>query len=80
MTAVPMRVAMSPVLMSAAALIGRQSLDNTIPSQHTSIHGEVSTDHKRTHSRVLLCKPVRLISEICLIFPAIDENQAGKSR
>jgi hypothetical protein len=63
----------------ATALIGRQSLNNTIACQHTSVHGKVPAHHKRTHSRVLLSQAVGLVGEIGLIFSAIDEHQTGEA-
>ncbi len=62
-----------PPLVSATALIGRQSLDNAIACQHTSVDREVAANHERTHGCILLSQTVGLVSEIGLVFPTIDE-------
>jgi hypothetical protein len=68
----------SPV--SATALIGRQSLDNAIACQHTSIDRKIPAYHERPHCCVLLSQPVGFVGEVCLIFSTIDEDKTGKPR
>lgn len=65
---------------SAMALIRRQSLDDAIASQHTSIHREVAAHHEGAHSRVLLRQSVALVREVRLVFAPIDEHEAGEAR
>lgn len=65
-----------PPSVSATALIRRQSLNNAIASQHTSVDGKVAAHHKRPHRSILLSQPIGFVGEIGLIFPTIDENEA----
>jgi len=69
----------SPPVMSATALIGRQALNHSIPRQHPSIHREVSAHHKRPHCSVLLSQTIGFVGEISLVFPTIDEDQTGEA-
>jgi hypothetical protein len=62
----------SPV--SATALIGRQTLNNAITRQHTSIDREIAADHESPHSRVLLSQCIGFVAEIRLILPTIDKH------
>lgn len=72
---------MSPSFpVSATALIGRQSLDNAITSQHPSIDRKISADHKRPHCCVLLGQSSGFVREIGLVFSPIYLHVAGVSR
>jgi len=62
----------SPV--SATVLIRRQSLNNAIACQHTSIHRKVPADHERPHSCVLLGQSIGFVCKICLVLSSIDED------
>jgi hypothetical protein len=66
--------------VAATALIRRQSLNNAIACQHTSIDRKVAAHHERPHSRVLLSQPIGLVGEIGLVLSAIDEYKTGKAR
>lgn len=66
--------------VSATALIGRQSLDNAVACQHTSVDRKIPAHHERSHCRVLLGQPIGFVGEIGLVFSAVDKNQTGKTR
>jgi hypothetical protein len=65
----------SPLL--AVGLVYRKTLDNTVPSQHAAVDGEVSAHHECTHGGVLLGQHVRFVCKIRLILAAVHENQAS---
>jgi len=72
------RVAMprvSPVL--TADPFGRQSLNNAVSGQHTTVLGEVPAHHEGPHRGVLLRKVVRLVREVGPVLPAVHKNQTG---
>jgi hypothetical protein len=69
----------SAVPVAATALIGRQSLDNTIACQHTSVHGKIAAHHEGTHCSILLSQAIGFVGEICLVFPTVDQHQAGEA-
>ncbi len=58
-------------------LIRRQSLNNAIACQHTSIDGKVSAHHKRPHRCILLSQSIGFVREIRLVLSSIDEYQAS---
>jgi hypothetical protein len=62
----------SPV--SATVLICRQSLNNAIACQHTSIHGKVPTNHECPHGCVLLSQSIGFVREISLVLSPIDKH------
>jgi len=62
----------SPV--SATVLIRRQSLNNAIACQHTSIHGKVPTNHECPHGCVLLSQSIGFVREISLVLSPIDKH------
>ena len=66
--------------MSAAALIGRQALHDTIACQHAPIDREVAANHEGSHGRILLGQSIRLVRKIRLIFSPIDEDETGEAR
>ena len=74
----PTTMMSSPV--SATVLIRRQSLNNAIACQHTSIHGKVPADHERPHCRILLSQSIGFVRQIRLVLSPIDENQTGVAR
>ena len=76
----PTTMMMSMSLVSATTLIGRQSLDNTVTCQHTSIDRKIAAHHEGTHSRILLSQPIGFVCEIRLVLPAIDQHQTGVAR
>lgn len=55
----------------------RETLDNSVACKHAAVDRKVSAHHEGTHSRVLLGKEVRLIGEIRLVLPAVDENKTS---
>jgi hypothetical protein len=61
-------------------LIRRQSLNDPISCQHPTVYREVSADHECSHCSILLRQSVRLVGQIGLVLPSIDENEAGVSR
>lgn len=48
-------------------VVCRQSLDDSVAGQHSSIDREVSADHERTHGRVFLGESVGFIWDVCLV-------------
>jgi hypothetical protein len=68
----------SPV--SATVLIRRQSLNNAIACQHTSIDRKVPADHERPHGCILLGQSIGFVREIRLVLSPIDEYQTGVAR
>jgi len=68
----------TPSPVSATALIRRQSLDNAIARQHTSIDRKVAAHHERPHRCVLLSQPVGFVGEIGLVLSAIDQYQTSE--
>jgi hypothetical protein len=65
----------SPV--SATVLIRRQSLNNAIACQHTSIDRKVPANHERPHGCILLGQSIGFVREIRLVLSPIDEYQTG---
>jgi hypothetical protein len=65
-----------PVLtsLSASTVTSRQSLNDTIPREHSTINREVLAHHKGTHGCVLLSQPVGFVCKICLVFSTVDEH------
>jgi len=61
----------SPV--AATMLIRRQSLNNAIARQHTSIHRKVPANHERPHGRILLSQSIGFVRKICLVLSPIDK-------
>lgn len=55
----------------------REALDNSVAGKHAAVDGEVSAHHEGAHGRILLGEEVRLIGEIRLVLPAIDENKTS---
>lgn len=73
---------MSPTMsppMSPTALVRRQTLNDTITCQHSSVDGEVAANHEGAHCCVLLSQTVRLVCEIGLVLPAINEYETGEA-
>ena len=68
----------SSVSVSATVLIRRQSLDNAIACQHTSIDRKVAAHHECPHCCILLSQPIGFVREIGLIFSAVNQYQTGK--
>jgi hypothetical protein len=64
------------LLVLPAAFLGRETLDNAVPSKHASVHGEVAADHKGSHSGILLSQRIRLVCKIGLVLAAIDQDVA----
>jgi len=62
----------SPV--AATMLIRRQSLNNAIACQHTSIYRKVPANHESPHGRILLSQSIGFVREICLVLAPVDEN------
>lgn len=63
-------------LAAACCFLGWKALDNAIACQHASIDREVAAYHESTHGSVLLGQNIGFVCEICLIFTAIDKDQA----
>jgi len=66
--------------VSATVFIRRQSLDDSVSREHTSINAKVSANHESTHRRVLLRQPIRFVGEICLVLSSVDQHQTSKPR
>lgn len=64
-----------PVL--PVGLVRRQTLDNPIAGKHAIVDGEASADHERTHGGVLTRQLVRLVGQIRLVLPPVDQYQAS---
>lgn len=69
-----------PSPVSATVLIRRQSLNNAVACQHTSIDRKVPAHHKRPHRCILLSQPIGFVREICLVLSPIDEYQTSVAR
>lgn len=54
-------------------------MDDAVASEHAAVDGEVSADHKGTHSSVLLGKHSRLVREVSLVLATVDKDQTGVS-
>jgi hypothetical protein len=61
----------------AGRLVRRQALDDAVAGKHTTVDGEIAANHKSAHGRVLLGQAARLVRQVRLILPTIDQNQAG---
>jgi hypothetical protein len=66
-----------PVLV--CGLICRQSLDDSVPSQHSVVHREAPADHESPHGSVLLGQVARLVHEVGLVRAPIYEDQAREA-
>jgi hypothetical protein len=64
-------------LAAACCFLSWKALDNAIACQHTSVDREVAAYHESTHGSVLLGQNIGFVCEICLIFTAIDKDQAS---
>lgn len=64
-------------LAATCCFLSWKALDNAIACQHTSVNREVAAYHESTHSSILLGQDVGFVCEICLIFTAIDKDQAS---
>ncbi len=62
-------------LLALARIIGRETLDDAIAGKHAPIDGEVPADHEGSHRGVLLGQGIRFVRNVCLIFPAIDQDE-----
>lgn len=64
----------------ATVFIRRQSLDDSISREHTSVYRKVTANHKSSHRCIFLCQAIRFVGEICLVLSSIDQHQTSKSR
>ncbi|KAK6066582.1 hypothetical protein SCUP234_12012 [Seiridium cupressi] len=60
-----------------ARVSGWKALHKSIPGQHPTIDGEVSTHHEGPHGCVLLGQTVRFVGKICLVLAPVDQDQAS---
>lgn len=66
--------------MLPVGLVRRQTLDDPVAGQHAIVDGEAPAHHERTHGGVLPRQLVRLVRQIRLVLPPVDQYQARVPR